>query len=283
MFVMLEPTDEQPEPTDDAADPTLDDSIEIDAMDPRMDDAVVAEELAAMQAIQTAHDPWTGRRRPYAEPGWLRVVSVVWCFWLLGAWGAAWLSATSVPRVRWMMFAGSFGLMLVWPAFRLSEQVESDKPDHGGLAVLLDWLAMVGVYQAVIWSLHLLAGWPLVRGIWLDAAVLAWSLLTALLVAAARRWPCRSARLIGMGLCIALVFAEPVLIWLSIAAGGQAWTMRVSPIHAFWELTQPPSQGGVAPWDQRILLVALVAVSGWVSLGLWWVGERSADRRHARG
>lgn len=267
--MMTDPSDEQPEPADDAIAPTTDDSI-------------AAEAIAASEAVHAVEDPQTAHRHATPDAGWLRVVIVVWCFWLLGAWGAAWLSETSVPRVRWMMFAGSFGLMLVWPAFRLSEQVKSDEPSHGGLAVLLDWLAMIGVYQAVIWSLHLLAGWPLVRGVWLDAAVMAWSLLTALIVAAARRWPSGWGRLIGMGLCIALVFAEPVLIWLAVIGGGQAWPMVVSPIQAFWELTQPPSQGAVAPWDQRTLMVALVAVSGWLSLGLWWVGERVALRRAAK-
>lgn len=250
-------------------------------IDPSIDGSNASEQIAAEQAIHAAQDPWVERRATPPEQGWLRVVIVVWCFWLLGAWGVAWLSATSVPRVRWMMFAGSFGLMLVWPAFRLSEQVESDKPGHGSLPVLLDWIAMVGVYQAVIWSLHLLATWPLVRGIWLDAAVLAWSLLTALIVAASRRWPHGSARLVGMGLCIALVFAEPVLIWLSTITGGETWAMHVSPIQAFWELTKPPSQGTITPWDQRIMLIALVALAGWFGLGLWWIGERVAAKRSA--
>lgn len=252
------------------------------AVDPTTDDSIAAEAIASAEAIHAVEDPDTARRRASDDPGWLRLVIVVWCFWLLGAWGAAWLSETSVPRVRWMMFAGSFGLMLVWPAFRLSEQVRSDRPGHGAMPVLLDWLAMVGVYQAVIWSLHLLAGWPMARGVWLDAAVLAWSLLTALIVAAARRWPSGLARTVGMGLCIALVFAEPVLIWLTLISGGQAWPMVVSPIQAFWELTQPPNQGTVSPWDQRTLTIAIVAVLGWLSLGLWWVGEGVALRRAAK-
>ena len=255
---------------------------EPEPIDPTIDDSVIAESLAASEAIHAVEDVRAQRRLDPADPGWLRVVIVVWCFWLLGAWGAAWLSDTSVPRVRWMMFAGSFGLMLVWPAFRLSEQVKSDDPGHGGLAVFLDWLAMVGVYQAVIWSLHLLAGWPLVRGVWLDAAVMSWSLLTALIVAAARRWPTGGARLVGMALCIALVFAEPVLIWAVLMTGGQGWSMRVSPIHAFWELTQPPGRGTISPWDQRTLMIAIVAVMGWLALAFWWFGEWAVRRRRAK-
>lgn len=265
------PSDEQHENTD----------APTEAIDPAVDDSIAAEAIAASEAVHAAADPQTAHRH-VDDASWLRVVIVVWCFWLLGAWAAAWLSDTSIPRVRWMMFAGSFGLMLVWPAFRLSEKVSDDEPGHGGLAVLLDYIAMIGVYQAVIWSLHLLAGWPLMRGIWLDAAVMSWSLLTALIVAIARRWPGGFARLIGMGLCIALVFAEPVALWLSVMTGGEVWSMRVSPVQALWELTLPPDKSVVRPWDQRTLMIALVAVAGWVSLGLWWVGERVMHRQGQR-
>ncbi|MGB0767388.1 MAG: hypothetical protein ACPGYV_06730 [Phycisphaeraceae bacterium] len=242
-------------------------------IDPASDDAVAAEHLAADQAIEAAHDPATGQRVRQADAGSLRFVIVVWCFWLLGAWGAAWLSETSVPRVRWMLFAGSFGLMLVWPAFRLSEAVPRSEPGRGALQVFLDWLAMIGVYQAVIWSLYLLAGWPLVRGVWLDAAVVSWSLLSALIVAGARLWPGGGARLVGMALCVALVFAEPVFIWLSFATGGEGWAMRVSPIQALWELTRPTG-GLIDPWDKHTLAVALTAAMGWSALALWSIGER---------
>jgi hypothetical protein len=267
-----EPSERESENAGDSADA---------AIDPTLDDSVTAEALAAAEAIHAVEDPTAQKRREPSDPGWLRIVIVVWCFWLLGAWGAAWLSDSSVPRVRWMMFAGAFGLMLVWPAFRLSQQVRSDEPGHGGLQVLLDWFALIGVYQAVIWSLHLLAGWPLVRGLWLNGAVLAWSLLAALLVAAARRWPFGWARALGMLACIALVFAEPTAIWLAVVAGGEAWSMRISPIQALWELTQPPSRSAIEPWDTRTLTIAIAAVLGWLALAAWWIGERIVLRRTA--
>lgn len=266
---MAESPDQHPEPMDEPIDPTIDDSVH-------------AEQIASAQAIAAVEDAGVARRLEPADPGWLRIVIVVWCFWLLGAWGAAWLSASSVPRVRWMMFAGSFGLMLVWPTFRLSQQARQGEPGHGTLQVLLDWLAMIGVYQAVIWSLHLLAGWPLIRGLWLDAAVVAWSMLSALIVAATRCWPYAWARMVGMGVCIALVFAEPVVLWLVVVSGGEGWAMRVSPIQAFWELTQPPSRGGISPWDRRTMMIGFIAVLGWLSLWLWWLGERFTSLRAAK-
>lgn len=224
----------------------------------------------------------SARRQRYDDASVLRLVIVLWCFWLLGAWAAAWASDTSVPRVRWMLFAGSFGLMLVWPAFRLSEKLRPGQVDKAVVPVLLDWLALLGVYQAVIWSLHLIAVWPLVRGLWLDAVVIAWSLLSALIVAVARLWPGAAVRWLGMLACIALVFAEPVAVWAWVVSGNEGWSMRVSPIQALWELTASPGTDRVAPWDVRGMQVLLVGVAGWGALGLWLIGERINRRRAAR-
>ena len=222
------------------------------------------------------------RRHQHDHGGVLRVVIVLWCFWLLGAWAAAWVSDTSIPRVRWMLFAGSFGLMLVWPAFRLSERIKPGRVGDAVGPVLLDWLALVGVYQAVIWSLHLIAVWPLVRGLWLDAVIIAWSLVTALIVAVARLWPGAAARSLGMLCCIALVFAEPVAVWAWVVSGSEGWSMRVSPIQALWELTASPGTDVVSPWDVRAMQVLLVGLAGWGALGLWAVGERVGRRRASR-
>lgn len=248
------------------------------------DAALTAEPMPAIDApsaepVPTPQHP--PRKHRDQDLGGLRIVIVVWCFWLLGAWAAAWLSDSSVPRVRWMLFAGSFGLMLVWPAFRLSERTRPGVIRASVLQALLDWLAMITVYQAVIWSLHLIAAWRLERGLWLDLAVISWSLLSALIVAVARLWPGGAARWVGMLLCIALVFAEPVAIWVSIVAGGEGWAMSVSPVQAFWELTQTPGRQSVSPWDRQVLLIAFVAVMGWASLGVWALGERLLKTRRS--
>ncbi len=262
---MTEPTDDQPEVTAAAL-------HEVPVPDAAMHGAEPAQ----------SHRPTTARhQRDNGDLGGLRVVIVVWCFWLLGAWAMAWVSDTSVPRVRWMLFAGLMGLMLVWPAFRLSERVGPGQMGRSAAQVLLDWLALVSVYQAVIWSLHLMAYWPLVRGLWLDAAVLAWSLLSALIVAVARLWPGGSARIVGMLVCIALVFAEPVAVWVSIVSGSGGWSMRVSPVQAMWELTGVPVTRVIAPWDRQILLIASIALGGWASLGVWALGAALMRQRHA--
>ena len=229
-----------------------------------------------MLAVTSDRPPMIQPTPPrHSEAGWLRLVIVVWCFWLLGAWAMAWVSESSVPRVRWMLFAGTFGLMVVWPAFRLSERNHLEQRDGGAASpVILDWLGLILVYQAVIWSLHLIAHWPLARGLWLDAVIVSWSLLTALIVALARRWPFAWARTVGMALCVGLVFAEPIAIWSALGAGHEGWSMRVSPIQALWELTESPTQTRLAPWDQRTMLVGLIAIVGWLALGCWSLGEK---------
>jgi len=255
------------------------DASPTDPTEPVMDTAPAAEPTS-MPEFAPVYAP--RRTRQVADDSKLRIVIVVWCFWLLGAWAVAWLSDTSVPRVRWMMFAGLFGLMLVWPAYRLSERSTPGRMSAGTGEVFFDWLAMLGVYQAVVWSLHLIAGWPIVHGLWLDAAVLSWSLLTALIVACARLWPGALARSVGMMVCIALVGAEPLGVWAVIMKGGEGWAMRVSPIQALWELTRSSNQATAAPWDHRIMQVGLVAVAGWSALWLWSLATRASTWRNKR-
>lgn len=213
------------------------------------------------------------RREPGAlEAGGLRVVIIAWCFWLLGSWGAAWMADTGLPRVRWMLFAGLMGMMLVWPALRLSQPVHPREPGRGAGQAFLDWLAMVLVFQAVIWSLRLIAGWSIERGYWLDGAFLAWTLLTALIVGWGRTMPTHAGRLCAMALCLGVVLAEPLAIGLFGMPGPEA--MRVSPVQAVWAMTTLPERASLHPWDERTLVVGAAAVLGWTVLAGWgWLNR----------
>lgn len=219
------------------------------------------------------HPPARTRSRPM-ELGGLRIIIIGWCFWLLGSWGVAVLSDTATPRARWMLLAAMLGLMLAYPAVRLSQGPNPDEPGRGALQVLLDWLAMITVFQAVLWSLHLIAAWPLVRGLWLNAAVLAWSLLAALIVGWARLFNIGAVRLLGMALCIALVLAEPLTLWVAgVYPGSAGWLLRVSPLQAVWEMSAPPGKHVSHDWRPHILLIALIAIAGWSALIGWRVIE----------
>lgn len=64
---------------------------------------------------------------PYYRPAILlqnppgsRELLLGWCFWLLGSWVLLGMGAHATP-VRWMIFAALGGMLLVWPAFRLSQ------------------------------------------------------------------------------------------------------------------------------------------------------------------
>ncbi|XAM01446.1 hypothetical protein OT109_08625 [Phycisphaeraceae bacterium D3-23] len=206
------------------------------------------------------------------EAGGLRVVIIAWCFWLLGSWGAAWLADTGLPRVRWMLFAGLLGMMLVWPALRLSQPVHVREPGRGGAQAFLDWLAMVLVFQAVIWSLRLIAGWTIMRGYWLDAAFISWTLLTALVVAWGRTSASGWVRTFAFGVCLGIVLAEPLSLVVFGVPGPEA--MRVSPLQTVWALTHLPANASLSPWDGRIIVVGVSAVLGWAVLAGWgWLAR----------
>ena len=53
----------------------------------------------------------------------------------------------------------------------------------GPRLAIADWFALIVVFQAVIWPLRLSAGWSVTQTAWLDAAIAAWSLLVAAIVA----------------------------------------------------------------------------------------------------
>ncbi|MEM9415028.1 MAG: hypothetical protein AAGA29_06050 [Planctomycetota bacterium] len=206
------------------------------------------------------------------EAGGLRIVIIAWCFWLLGSWASSWLADTGLPRVRWMLFTGLLGMMLVWPALRLSQPVHAREPGRGAAQAFLDWLAMVLVFQAVIWSLRLIAGWTIARGYWLDAAFVSWTLLTAVVVGWGRSSPSGWVRTVAYVLCLGIVLAEPLSLVLFGVPGAEA--MRVSPLQTFWALTHLPAHASLDPWDGRIIVVGVSAVLGWAVLAGWgWLGR----------
>ncbi len=231
---------------------------------------------------------------------------LAWCLWLLGSWAVTlWLDSTR-PAVRWMVFAALMGLMLLWPVFRLSQDypvpqryrtAEKRGPAERASAptprdwlppalplgrVLLDWLSLILVFQAVIWPLLVTAGWGLKQTLLLDAAVASWSLVTAALVA----WGCRGRtaghRATAMVLCLLLVLGEPAvlamldLVWPGPAGG---WTLRVSPIQTIWALTDPTwswSAAATAGWVERVAAAAAAGGLGWVLLVLFNRGSAPA-------
>lgn len=210
-----------------------------------------------------------------------------WCIWLLGSWSSTLLIESTVPAARWMVFASVTGLMLLWPVIRLSQdlaiggRLSAEVAPIGGPAMLrrhpsprlvggpglalADWLALIIVFQAVIWPLRLSAGWSITQTIWLDGAIVAWSLLVAAIVAVgslARRGRYRA---MAMLLCVLLMFAEPAALALLRRAGVYvAWQMHVSPLQAIWGLSTPPVLWEPDPWRFQVVAVAGAALVAWL-------------------
>lgn len=171
-----------------------------------------------------------------------------------------------VPAARWLILMALAGLMLVWPAIRLSGKGERRRVDVGTSAwtIIGEWLWLVIVLQAAVWPLRLVAHWRLDQTVWLAAALAAWSLLTAALVAMGVRRPTGEARTLTMLLCAALVLGEPAVMAAAAAFGGEPWTMRISPLATVWAMVQPVTNMSLDPWPGHVLVAAAAAVATWV-------------------
>lgn len=211
----------------------------------------------------------------------VRVLILGWCLWLMGSWITLYLTGGwTIAAFRVMVFSGLIGLMGVWPAVRLSQATAQHLGEPGvdrvparlwaracG-SVLLDWFCLNLVFQAVIWPLLLAAHWTAAQGLWLDAAVAGWSLLTGLIIAWGRGVDRALWRSLAMVVCVGIVAVEPVLLGLgalSSEATAGVQRMRISPIQAVWSLS---GQGPVEPWAVQVVGIWLAAVTGWVVLGL---------------
>ena len=215
-----------------------------------------------------------GGAAPRTDTG-SRGLVLAWCLWLLGSWAVArWLDSSG-PVVRWMVLAALSGLMLLWPAFRLSQDYPVAQ-GYGSTAsgptamppgrVLLDWLSLNIVFQAVVWPLHVTAGWSVSQTLLLDAAVASWSLVTALLIAWGGRHRIGTQRTWAMVLCLLLVAGEPLVM---VLMNNATWHMRVSPIETIWVLTGPAGSWSADPWIERVAAVAAAAIWGWGVLAIF--------------
>jgi len=241
------------------------------------------------------------RARPQSEDG-SREMMLGWCLWLLASWIMLGMGFNGTP-IRQMIFASCIGMMIVWPAYRLSQngraegtgirgqetgdreqetacgcEVASEIKNQKSLLtpglIFRDWFALNGVFQAVIWPHLMTKHWTLEQAGWVSASVAAWSLLIAVVVA----WGCRSLtaiwRFAAMLLVLAILFAEPVALMvardvLPRAAGNVAainWSMHISPIEALYALTAPSTQFTSQGWALTVICVFFAAVLGWVGI-----------------
>jgi hypothetical protein len=226
-----------------------------------------------------------------------RVVTLGGCAWLLVTWGLSLMKTSVVPASRWMVLVAAIGAMAIWPAFRLSQvgtAVGASRgvslPRAARRVVLGDWLTITVLTQMMIWPLWLSSGkitiagevfiyqtrWSAQQTAWLGAALAAWTLLTAAVVAGGLGRGTRMAATIAMAVCLLLLLGEP----LAYAAAGVArvsetsWpAFRVSPFSTLWGLTVAKAEFEAGPWVMRIASAGTAAVVAWA--GLTRIGGRS--------
>lgn len=214
----------------------------------------VSQSETAAKAVTTDRAPATARN-----------IVLLWCLWLLGSWTVTMRIDAVVPATRLMMHACMIGLMIIWPAFRLGQ----DLPRRSAaLIVLWDWLCLNLVFQAVIWPLQVSAGWHGWQAMWLDIAVAAWSGLTGMVLALGAGWQGGFRRALAMVLCMALLLGEPlvlaVLNRVLTDAAPITWTLRLSPVAVIRDLTAAEP---IAP-AASIISVAIAAGLGWIAVAV---------------
>lgn len=193
--------------------------------------------------------------RPPQRPS-VRLLLMGWALWLLAVWALSWSQYSVGPKaVRMLLFTGSLGMLAAWPAVRLSQL-----GSVGG--VLLDWIALNALWQAVIWPMATIMRWPMEQAIWLGVAMAGWSLWAGWLIAAAGRSHDGWVRAGAMAVCVALLVGEPVLMAMS----GKSWQMVISPTGALWALTEKPGYFRIEPWVGPLTITTAAAVGAWGAL-----------------
>lgn len=218
--------------------------------------------------------PDDAQRPLQRETGGTRELMLCWCLWLLGSWAVTLSIDSPIPAVRWMVFSTATGLFVMWPLVRLSQAslgrvfvVDGEpvaNPRRPSLRIiLLDWLSLMVILQAVVWPLRLVGGWSMEQAVWVDVALAGWSLLIGAIIGAGRAMG-GGGRAAAMAACMLLLFAEPAL--LGLAPG--AWEPRVSPMPALWYLTTRDAYFTVKPVREAVAVACVAAVAAWAALGV---------------
>lgn len=193
----------------------------------------------------------------------IRIVVLGWCLWLIGSWVVALWNGTAVPASRWMLMLTTLGFTGVWPIVRLS--LDPPRAVTPSKALIVEWVALAGILQAVVWPLALTAGWEAAQTFWIDSAILAWSLLNGAIVAVALRSGGAGPRAAAATLCMLVLFAEPLVLALAGGTDPAATTpvMRISPLQTLWTLSEEGRAWAGAPWRVNVLAAAAAAVLAW--------------------
>lgn len=210
------------------------------------------------------------------------VLMLVWCLWLIGSLMVTWRLHAVAVWGRLMPLNLILGLMLIWPAIRLSVgPISKHVPLRESPAVsriiftgvLADWAGLNAINQVVLLGLTVTADWSITQTVWMDMAILSWSLLAAAMVAVGCRTFRAGPRAVSMLICVLLVIGEPLaMVVASIAMGPDRaimWDMHISPLQVIWALSEQGQLWTVEPHHRHIIAVGVAAVMAWMMLILF--------------
>ncbi|MCC7205314.1 MAG: hypothetical protein IT441_09565 [Phycisphaeraceae bacterium] len=228
--------------------------------------AAIASALAAVR-----------RRRGRPRVGGLLLL---WCVWMMGSWLGVmrmmygqWVPQTPpgslMPAGRWMVMHGLVGLLIGWPAVRLTgvggtEAARIDEIEPTWWArtgwVLRDWFYLNVLHAAVLISVRFGAHWTGEQTLLVVGWCAAWSLGIGVALAWGLGGPVRR-RTWAMTACVGVALGGSVLGML-IGDGG---TMAGEPWRTGWALADKwPT--GTATWGWGAMRIAtIVAAGAWVA------------------
>ncbi|MFP4144799.1 MAG: hypothetical protein ACLFV3_06610 [Phycisphaeraceae bacterium] len=221
-----------------------------------------SEERAAERAVAAVRSPGTG----------LQLTLLVWCAWLLGAWGLRMRMASPEVGARWMLLASLAGMAVVWPAIRLSYATVLDQLRFArltSLSVLIEWLCLYLLLQAVVLGVALTVAWEPWQTLYVDLTLGGWTLIAAAVVGLACRWRRGWARSLGVAACLLLVLGQPLAVLVAAAVGldgPAAWPWWGNPVATLWGLTAAPGDYVLDVWTARVVGPLLVAGGLWLAL-----------------
>ncbi|MBL1218565.1 MAG: hypothetical protein D8M59_13865 [Planctomycetes bacterium] len=174
-----------------------------------------------------------------------------------------------------MMTSVSLGLSIAWPLYRFSMRM----PRASRWLPILDWLAIAGTLQVVLWPMRLSTHWTPIRVALLDSTLCAWALLIGALISIGLRDSSPWARTKWMAICIAVVLLAPIaditLIDLlgfgtaTLTSAGISELLYWSPVSSAWVLAGHDSYGVTGPEWARVALLLAAAILTWAAAVLW--------------
>ena len=163
-------------------------------------------------------------------------------------------SLSYTPAIR-MMVQSMFLLTIVaWPLLRLSLPGRA----RPVISAVMDTIAMLVLWQIVLWPMRLVTTWPVARVVVIDAEVVASCLAAGLVVA----WCCRGrlARILGMSGLLLWSLGIPAIV--ATTTDALPWPLSGPFVRAWTESGRGP--------DEVMLSTSLPALVTLVVLGLAW-------------